>query len=314
MKAIVYDKNNPTEKLTLREVAKPTPQAGEVLVKIIATSVNAADYRSMRMGAIPKHGIFGGDVAGRVEALGSGVTTLKVGDAVLGDITGCGSGGFAEYVAVPAAALSRKPDWLSFSDAAALPLASVTALQGLRNSGELQSGESVLVVGAGGGVGTYAVQLAGALGARVTAVCGPHNVEMVSGLGAQRVLDYTREDFLDSGERYDLILVVNGSRPLSEYRRGLAPRGRLVIAGGDLRTLFKAMLFGWLYSLGGQKIRVLSAKPCPKDTDLVVDLMRQGKVKPVIERIYPLAETPAAVAYLDTGHARGKVLINVSEE
>ena len=193
MKAIVFDKNLSPEKFVLREVEKPTPAEGQVLVKIMAASINAADYRSIRLGNIPKSGIFGADIAGKVEAVGAGVSRLKVGDEVFGDIMSAGWGGLAEYVAVPEKLLAIKPAAVSFLDAASLPIACLTALQGLRDLGGIKAGHRVLIHGAGGGVGTFAVQLAKYFGAEVTAVCGPHNVEQSKTLGADRVIDYTKE-------------------------------------------------------------------------------------------------------------------------
>lgn len=306
MKAVVYE----NKALHLREVEKPSPGAGEVLVKISAVAVNAADYRSMKLGAIPKSKIFGSDVAGRVEALGPDASKFKVGDAVFGDLSGCGLGGFAEYAVAPESVLAAKPAGVTDADAAAVAMAAVTALQGLRLGG-LRAGQSVLIYGAGGGVGNFAVQLARHYGAQVTAQCGPANVELVRLLGAERVIDYTREDFAAAGQRYDLILAVNGSRPLGDYRRALAPGGTLVTVGGELSQVFKTMFFGPILSLGGRKVRLLAAKPHAPDLETVIALIAGGQIRPVIDRRYPLEQTAEAVEYLRRGHARGKVIIEV---
>lgn len=311
MKAIVYKKNNFPDRLALCDVEKPSPQERDVLVKIQAVSINAADYRSMRMGIIPRRGIFGADIAGQVEAVGNAVTKFRVGDDIFGDLAGAGFGGFAEYAAAPEHFLARKPASVSYQQAAALPMAAVTALQGLRDKGELQPGQNVLIYGAGGGVGTFAVQLAKYLGARVTAVCGANNVELVRSLGADRGVDYAREDVLRSGERFDLILGVNGNRSLLAYRRALAEKGKLVIVGGGIPQLISTLTFGALLSVGGKKMRSLAARPDANDLAWIIGLVEEGKVRPVIDRCYPLSETAAAVRYASQGHARGKVVICV---
>jgi len=311
MKAVVYEKNGSPEVLHLRQVDKPVPASNEVLVKIHAASLNAADYRSIRMGNIPKSKVFGADIAGRVESAGCQALRFKAGDEVFGDLSGCGFGGLAEYAAVPENLLAKKPGGVTFEDAAALPMAAVTALQGLRDRGRVQVGHRVLVYGAGGGVGTYAVQLAKTFGAEVTAVCSPYNVELVRSLGADHVLDYTTQDFEKQGVKYDLILAVNGSQPLSAYRRALAPKGTLVIVGGGLPQLINGFLMGPLLSTGGRKIRLLAARPDAQDLEYVIKLVENGKIRPVIDRCYPLEGTPAAMQYLSQGHARGKVIISI---
>lgn len=314
MKAIIFEKNGTPEKLVLREVATPVPADDQVLVKVHAVSINAADYRSMRMGIIPKNRIFGADVAGRVLSTSSALTGFKAGDAVVGDFSGCGFGGFAEYAAAPASILALKPDNLSFEDAAAIPLAGVTALQGLRNLGEIQHGQQVLICGAGGGVGTFAVQLAKIFGAHATAVCGPRSVDLVRSIGADRVIDYSTEDFTRSPERYDLILGINGGNSLSDYKRLLAPRGIYVMVGGPLSQVFSAMFFGPLMSLGSRKFRFLAAKPNPKDTAYLLQLAAEGSLKPAIDRSYPLEQTPEAMRCAGQGHTRGKVVITVCQD
>jgi 2-desacetyl-2-hydroxyethyl bacteriochlorophyllide A dehydrogenase len=311
MKAVVYDKSSSPDFLSFREVEKPLPNDNEVLVKIMAVSINAADYRSMRIGIIPKRKIFGADIAGQVVAAGKNIEKFKVGDEVFGDLAGCGFGGLAEYVAVPEKVLALKPASVPFEVAAAIPMAAVTALQALRDIGHIQAGQTVLICGAGGGVGTYAVQLAKYFGAQVTAVCSPNNVELARSLGADQVIDYTKEDFAANGKQYDLVLAVNGNRSLSTYKRAMAPRGIYVMIGGALTQVFKSLLFGPFLSINGKKMRALAAKPSSTDLELIIKLVEEGKIKPIIDKRYPLAETGEAMQYLSKGHARGKVIIRV---
>ena len=314
MKAILYDKSAAPDVFSLCEVEKPVPIEGQVLVRIHAASINAADYRSISMGMIPKNRIFGSDVAGTVEAAGSAVRDFKVGDEVFGDIIHAGWGGLAEYVAVPESCLAAKPASISFSDAASLPVAGLTALQGLRKWTDLKPGQKVLIYGAGGGVGTFAVQLAKISGAQVTAVCGPRNVELIQSLGADRVLDYSKEDFAKENLHYDLIYAINGNRPLSAYLRALLPKGVLAVAGGALTQIFSTMLLGPVLSLGGRQVKLLSAKPNRADLETLAGLVAQGRIKPVIDHVYPLEETPQAFEYITQGHARGKVIISVVQD
>jgi NADPH:quinone reductase-like Zn-dependent oxidoreductase len=311
MKAVVYEKSNSSHVLGLREVEKPIPNDNEVLVKVHAVSLNAADYRSMRMGIIPKKKIFGADIAGRVEAVGGNIRALHVGDEVFGDLSSCGFGGLGEYVTAPESALALKPDSVSFTDAAAVPMAALTALQALRDKGNIQAKQKVLICGAGGGVGTFAVQLAKYFGAEVTAVCGWKNVELVRSLGADKVIDYTTDDFTNTALRYDLVLAVNGNYPLFAYRRLLARKGIYVMVGGALSQVVKSLLFGALLSIGGKKMRVLAAKASKKDLELIVKLVEEGRLHPVIDRLYPLDETCEAMRYLSQGHAHGKVVVAV---
>ncbi len=314
MKAVVYSRRNRKDVLELSEVEIPVPAEGEVLVNIKAVSVNAADYRSMHMGIIPKRKIFGADIAGRVEAVGSQVKALQVGDAVFGDLSSSGFGGFAEYVAAPENLLALKPSGVSFQDAAAVPMAALTALQALRNLGKIQSGKKVLICGAGGGVGTFAVQLAHYFGAEVTGVCGPKNTELVRSIGADHVIDYSQEDFTRTAARYDLILAVNGNNPLLTYRRLLASGGIFVLVGGALSQVLKTILFGALLSIGSRKMRFLAAKANQKDLELIIRLVAEGSIHPVIDRTYPLSEAPEAMRYLSQGHAHGKVVVAVEPE
>lgn len=313
MKAVMYEKSKSTGSLVVREVEKPIPAAGEVLIKVHAVALNAADYRSMRMGIIPERKIFGADVAGSVEAVGNQVTRFRVGDAVFGDLASCGFGGLAEYALAPENLLALKPASVPWVKAAALPIAALTALQALRDKGHVQRGQSVLIVGAGGGVGTFAVQLAKHYGAHVTAVCGPRNAEKVRSLGADHVIDYTETDFTQTPRRYDLILAVNGNHSLLDYRRLLAKKGVCVMVGGALQQVIKTMVFGPILSIGGKRMQNLSAKASATDLEFIISLVAQGKVEPVIDRTYPLEQAPEAMSYLTRGHALGKVVITVVE-
>lgn len=311
MKAVVFDKKCKPDNLSYREVDKPVPTDNEILIKVVAVSVNAADYRSMKMGIIPKKKIFGADVAGRVEFVGKNISLFKVGDEVLGDLASFGFGGFAQYAVAPERALVHKPSTLSFEDAAALPISSETAIQALRYKGNIQKGQNVLIFGAAGGVGTFAIQLAKYFGAIVTAVCSTKNVEQSLSLGADYVIDYTQEDFTKNARRYDLILAINGNRRLAEYKKALNPKGKYIMIGGSLSQIFKSLAFGWLMSLGSKKMYSLAAKQNQKDLEFIVNLVENGKIKPVIERYYSLENVADAVRYISEGHARGKIIIKV---
>jgi NADPH:quinone reductase-like Zn-dependent oxidoreductase len=311
IKAVVYNKKGLPDKLIYCDVEKPVPNDNEVLIKVLTVSANAADYRSIKMGLIPKRKIFGADIAGRVESIGKNIQQFKTGDEVIGDLSGCGFGGFAEYALAPEKALIPKPAKISFEEAAALPMAAVTALQALRDKGNIQQEQKVLIVSSSGGVGTFAVQLAKYFGAVVTGVCSSKNVDQTSSLGADYVIDYTKEDFTKSNRYYDLILAINGNRPLSAYKRILNPNGIYVMIGGALSQIFKSILFGWLMSFGSKKMYFLAAKSNQKDLEFIVKLAEDGKIKPVIDRRYSLDKTAEAMHYLNEGHARGKVVINV---
>lgn len=325
MNAIVFHQYGSPDVLNVERVPKPVPSDNEVLVKVHATSVNAGDWHLMRgdpflirLGAglrQPKTQILGADVAGRVEAVGSKVTQFRPGDAVFGDLSRFGFGAFAEYAAAPEDAFVLKPDNLTFAQAAAVPEAAVTALQGLRDHGQIQPGQKVLINGASGGVGHFAVQIAKALGAEVTGVCSTRKVEMVRSIGADHVIDYTKEDFTKNGRQYDLILAVGGNVPISAYRRALSPEGRYVMIGGSSMTqFFQAMLMGpWLSMTGKQKMGLMLVKPNQKDLAFVAELLDNGKVAPVIDKAYPFTELPDAIRYLEAGYARGKVVINVAQ-
>jgi NADPH:quinone reductase-like Zn-dependent oxidoreductase len=311
MKAVIYDKKKPDNKLIYSDIEKPSPKGNEVLVKIRAVSVNAADYRSMKMGIVPRKRIFGADIAGTVESVGNGVTHFSPGDEVFGDLSGCGFGGFAEFAVATEKVLILKPGKLSFEEAAVLPLASVTALQALRDKGEIRSGQHVLILGSSGGVGTYAVQLAKHFGAVVTAVCSTGNVELTRSLGADNVVDYTREDFTGGSRRFDLILAVNGNYPIFQCRKILKKNGIYVMVGGAMKQIIKALLFGRLLSSGSKKMRSVAAKPNQADLEFIAKLTETGKIRPVIEKRFPLEKTDEAMSYAGKGHAKGKVVILV---
>ncbi len=322
MKAIVQPKYGPPDVLQFREVDTPVPGDHDVLVEIHAASVNAADWHLLTADIFlvrlvkgllkPNTPILGSDIAGRVAAIGRHVREFQPGDEVFGNVFSSGNGGFAEYVVAPASALARKPIQLSYEQAAAIPLAANTALQGLRDSGNLQPGQKVLIQGAAGGVGTYAVQIAKALGAEVTAVCSTRNLEQARSIGADHLIDYTNADFTRSGRRYDLIFAVNGYHPLSAYARALTPNGTYVMAGGSPAQMFESLLLsGWMSATTGRKFRTASEKANAKDLALLKELAESGKLVPVIDRRYPLEETAEALRYLGQGHARGKVVITV---
>ncbi|MBT3320663.1 MAG: NAD(P)-dependent alcohol dehydrogenase [Anaerolineae bacterium] len=321
MKAYVHTIYGPPDLLLFEDVEKPMPKDNEVLVNIHAASLNAYDWHlltadiflsRMATGLLkPKGTMLGADIAGKVEAVGKDIKQFKVGDEVYGDLASCGGGGFSEYVTVLESALVLKPSNLSFEEAAAIPMAAVTALQGLRDEGKIQSGQKVLINGASGGVGTFAVQLAKYFEAEVTAVCSTRNQELARTLGADHVIDYTKENFTENGKEYDLILAANGYHPLSAYKRVLSPNGIYVMAGGTMKQIFSAMLLGPLMSLGGsKKMGGVSAKPNQKDLTFMKELFEAGEVKPIIDKRYALSDLPEALSYLGEGHAQGKIVIN----
>jgi len=309
MKAVVYNKKGVPDKLVYCDVEKPKPTDNEVLVQIVAVSVNAMDYRSMSMGMIPKLRIFGADIAGRVESVGNNIRQFKPGDEVIGDLSDHGSGGFAEYAVAPEKALTLKPANISFEEAAALPVAAITALRALRDKGNIRQGQKVLIVGSSGGVGTFAVQLAKYYGAIVCAVCSSRNVEQSRSFGADKVIDYTKEDFSKSGDSYDLILAINGNRRLSVYKRVLNPGGIYVMVGGSLSQIIRSIVFGRFMSFGSRKMHILTVKSNQKDLEFLAKLAGDGKIKSLIESRYSLDKTAEAMRYLNEGHAQGKVVI-----
>lgn len=320
MKAILYTKYGPPEVLQFKEVEKPVPKDNEVLVKVYAASANPADWHMIRgepkfarlaFGLFkPKNIIPGIDTAGKVEAVGKNVKEFQPGDEVFGD---CGWGGaFAEYVCVTEKRLVLKPANISFEEAAAVFVAAITALQGLRDKGKIQSGQKVLINGASGGVGTFAVQLAKYFGAEVTGICSTRNLELVRSIGADKVIDYTKEDFTNTNQRYDLIIDTVANRSVINLKRALSPNGICVIVGfSSLSRMFQHMFLGPLFSMTGHKkiVGLGAAKPNKKDLVLLKEILEAGKIKPVIDRCYPLSEVPEAIRYLEEGHAQGKVVI-----
>jgi len=326
MKAIVYTKYGSPDVLYLEEVEKPALNEEKVLVKVHAASINAGDWHllaadpfPMRLTGVgllkPKNTILGSDIAGCVEAVGRNVKQFRPGDAVFGDIFGLGSGSFAEYVSVPESALALMPSNVSFEEAAAVPLTAVTALQGLRDQGRILPGQKVLINGASGGVGTFAIQIAKAFGAEVTAVCSIRNLEMARSLGADHVIDYTIEDFTQNGKQYDLILAANGYHPLSAYKRALTPQGIYVFTGGSPAQIFQSLFLGPLMSKSdGRKMTSVMQKANQKDLLFIRDLLEDGKIRPVIDECYPLSKTAEAFRYFEKGHARGKVVITIAAQ
>jgi NADPH:quinone reductase-like Zn-dependent oxidoreductase len=324
MKAVIYTEYGSADVLQLKEVDKPAPADNEVLVKIHAASVNAADWRLMRADPFlvrlyaglfrpTKFHTLGADIAGRVEAVGKNVTQFQPGDEVYGDVFASGFGGFAEYKCAREGELVLKPANLSFEAAAAVPLAALTALHGLRDMGQIKPGQKVLINGASGGVGTFALQIAKHFGAEVTAVCSSGKAELARSLGADHVIDYTQEDFTRSGQQYDLILAVNGNRSIFDYKRALTPSGIYVMAGGKPTQMFQALLLGPLLSrFGKQKMGALTSTPNQKDLLYVKYLLESGMIKPVIDRHFPLSKVPDAIRYVEDGHAKGKVVVTVA--
>lgn len=309
MKAVVYNREAKPDRLVLREVEKPVPKDNEILVSIRAASVNAADYRSMRMGMIPARKIFGADISGVVESAGKNTTLFRPGDEVVGELSGCGFGGFADFALATEKALVIKPAKLSFEEAAALPMASMTALQALRNKGNIREGQEICILGSSGGVGTMTIQLAKHFGAVITAVCSTRNVEQSRLLGANHVIDYTKEDFASGNRKYDLIVAVNGNYSLLKCRKALKPDGRYVLVGGALTQIFKAIVIGKPLSLGTKKMLFLAAKTDTSDLGCLLNLASDGIIKPVIEKYYSPETTANAMKYAAGGHARGKVVI-----
>ena len=309
MKAMVYSKKS--KRFAMQEVETPMPKLGEVLIRVHASSINAADYRTLRLGIGPRSGIYGADVAGEVVKLGEGARRFAVGDAVQGDLAMEDFGGFAEYAVAPESLLGRKPATVSFETAAASTLAGVTALQALQLAGNDLKGKRVLIIGASGGVGTFAVQLAKHYGAEVTGVTSGRNLEQTRAIGADHTVDYTKQDCLASGEQYDLILAVQGDASPTEYRNALAGGGTAVVVGGAINRILQIMAFGWLYSGGGKRVQLIAAKPNAKDTEYLMQLVAAGSIMPVIEQIVPLEEMDKAFHYVALGHANGKVVVKI---
>ncbi len=322
MRAITFYEYGSPSVLKVEERPDPVAGPGQVLVRVRACSMNAADWHILRADPFlarlavglfkPRRNVLGCDLAGVVEAVGTGVTRFKVGDEVMGELGSSGWGAFAERVCAPEGVLALKPANISFDEAAAAPLAGVTALQGLRSKGKLKAGERVLVNGASGGVGTYGVQLAKALGGKVTAVCSTPNVELARSLGAEHVIDYTVDDFTKAEQRYDLILAANGYHRLNDYKRALAPGGRFMMTGGAGKQMAEAIFLAPFASVGsGKQLGFVTMKSNREDLEFLRDRLADGSVRSVIDRTYPLEKVPEALAYLEEGHARGKVVIQV---
>ncbi len=318
MKAIVRDTYGPPDVLHLEDVPLPALRDNQVLVSVHAAAANAGDWHLLRGTPLPFRlvaglrrpniRILGTDIAGRVEAVGRTVTQFLPGDDVFGELSRCGFGGYAEFVAVPEAALSLKPVNLSFEGAATLPTAGCTALQGLRKTG-VPGAKRILINGASGGVGTFAVQMARAFGAEVTATCSPRNVELVRSLGANHVIDYTTDDFATRRYQYDAILAANGDRSIWDYRRALSADGAYTMTGGSNRQLLEALVLGPVLSLGRQRFGSILTSPNKADLLVLKGLCETGAVRPVIDRTFPLSEVASAIRYIEDGHARGKVVI-----
>lgn len=325
MKAVTYLQYGGPEVLQYIDIPTPVPGPGQVLVRVEATSINAADYRLMRADPFlarfgsgllrpSKWPVLGSDFAGVVESVGPDVTELAVGDQVFGDSFSDGRAAFAEYVCVDQSSAVSIPDGLSTIEAAAVPLAAITALQAIRDLGEVATGQSVLIHGAGGGVGTMAVQLAQIYGADVTAVCGPGSAEVVEEAGADRIIDYTVEDFASSAETYDVILGVNGYQHLSTYRRHLREGGRYVTIGGTTRTFLDALLFAkFAFAFSGKSAGILDIDNDKRQGDLreLSELLTAGQLRPFVDRTFALEEAAAAIAYVEGGHVPGKVVLTV---
>jgi NADPH:quinone reductase-like Zn-dependent oxidoreductase len=316
MKAIAFTAYGPPDVLRVMEKATPHPLDHEVLIKVYAASVNALEWRPFTFPTLalrliaglraPRDQSLGVDVAGRVEAVGPGVTQFRPGD----DVFGTARGAFAEYVCTAEHKLVAKPAHVSFEAAAAVPVAGLTALQAVRQHGRVRAGQKVLVHGAGGGVGTFAVQIAKTLGADVTAVCGPGNLDVARASGADQVIDYTREDFATAGHRYDVVIVANGNRAIRDYARVLTPHGTAIVLGGAITQLLRTLLAGPVLALFSRKrIRGMLTSPNPGDLLFLKELLESGRIVPAIDRCYPLAEVPNAIRYLLEGHPRGKVVI-----
>jgi len=320
MKAVTYAERGPPAVFQKIEVETPTPRDDEVLVKVHAASVNSWDWELLRKRPFmvslggrsdPRYKILGADIAGRIEAVGRDAKQFRPGDEVFGDLCNSGWGGFAEYACARGSALMLKPASMTFEEAAATPQAGLLALQGLRKRRQIQPGQKVLINGAGGGVGTFSVQIAKSFGAEVTGVDSTSKLDMVRSIGADHVIDYAREDYTKRGQRYDLILDMKGNRSAFDYKRALRPRGTFVMVGGSWTRLFQLLLLGPLISMiGSKRMGFLAYKP-NKDLALLTGLIEAGKVTPVIDRTYPLSETPEAIRYLAEGRALGKVVITV---
>jgi NADPH:quinone reductase-like Zn-dependent oxidoreductase len=322
MKAIVYHQYGSADVLKLAEVEKPTPSDDEVLIKVHAVSINGSDREALigkplyaRIGGFRKPGypILGSDIAGQVERAGKNITQFKPGDEVFGEIPGY-HGGFAEYACASENTLAHKPAGLTFEEAAAIPQGGVIALNGIREKGQVQPGQQVLINGAGGSAGVFAVQLAKLYGAEVTGVDNTGKMDFLRSLGADHVIDYTREDFTRNGKQYDLILDLIAHRSVFAYRRALKPHGKYFFVGGSVATLFQILFLGpWIKKTTGKNVRILMVPQNNKDLISITQLCEAGKVVPVIDRRYPFQEAPEALRYVSEGRAKGKVVITLDE-
>ncbi len=321
MRAVTYTRYGSPDVLKLKEVQKPSPGDNQVLIKVHAAAANVADWRLMRAapfmvrfmgGGIlkPKHQILGTDVAGTVEEVGENVTQFHSGDEVFANLTESGRGGFAEYVCAMESATVLKPANITFEEAAAIPIAGVTALQALRDYGKIRPGQNVLINGASGGVGTFAVQIAKSYGARVTGVCSTRNLEMVRSIGADQVIDYIKEDFTRKGEQYDLIFDGVANHSVADYNRVLKAQGICVVVG--FSSLFNMLKVALASRISDKKIGSMTAALNKEDLVFIKGLMEEGQLKTVIDRCYNLSEVPEALHYLEGGHARGKVIIQIN--
>jgi len=319
MKAVVYEKYGSPDVLQIKEVDKPVPGKDEVLVEVRAASINYIDWQLLTGDSVflrllngllkPKHSILGDDIAGRIEAVGERVNKFRPGDEVFG-ISNFGA--FAEYCCVAEKYLGMKPSNITFEQAASVPEAGITALLGLRDHGKIHSGSKVLINGASGGVGTFAVQIAKYYGAEVTGVCSPGKMKMVSSIGADNVIDYTREDFTKSGFQYDLIFALAGYHSIFDYQRALSPQGVYVCAGGSMVQYFQAAILGPLLSVISRKnLRSMFGEPKPEDFAFLAEILEIGKITPVIDKYYPLSDVPEALQYYGEGNAGGKVIITL---
>lgn len=323
MKALVYKKYGQPDLLGLEEIEKPVPKENEVLVKVRASSINDCDWGLLRgkpfmnrlvFGLLrPRIRILGADVAGEVEEVGRKVVNFKAGDEVFGDLSGCGFGGFAEYVCARENALVLKPAGMTFEEAAAMPQGGILALQGLSSKGQIKPGQRVLINGAGGGAGTFAIQIAKSLGAEVTGVDSTVKLDIIRSTGAEHVIDYTQEDFTKNGQLYDRILDFAAYHSIFDYRRVLSPGGIYTIAGGPTSRVLQIIVLGSLISMTtNKKMGILHLRQ-NKGMDLLIELLENGKVKPVIDKIYPLNQVPKAMRYFGDGYNRGKVVITLKE-
>jgi NADPH:quinone reductase-like Zn-dependent oxidoreductase len=318
MKAVVYEKYGPPEVQQLKEVKKPVPKDDEVLIKIHASAVNSSDATLTRgkpfLGRLwqgflkPKKSILGSDIGGQIEAVGENVKKFKPGDEVFGDIGDVGFGGFAEYVTVPESVVVPKPNNLTFEEAAAVPQASVVALQGLRNHGQVKKGQKVLINGAASGIGTFAVQIAKSYGAEVIGVCSSKKFDKIRSIGADHLIDYTKEDFTKSRQLYDLIFDCHVSHTISEYKRALVPKGVYIACDFNPTSVF----LGWLITLiGNKKVKSYMAKLNIEDLTYIKELIEAGEIKPVIDRNYPLNEVSEALKFYEKKHTLGKIVIKI---